>query len=431
MNPTPLLRAAAPLLLLSLSAASASAAPAPKIDPAALALLQKVQAASLKMHSFSADSSVTTHSRAGDSRHVGTVRFMKPNFGREDSYDLEKNPASGLWKKSNIRTLVSDGKLNWNVHDSQCFQSEDDPQGNSVATNAVGVDFFNTKNSLLSMLQDPKNPVNIVTVTDAGTQSLSGAACRVVEMRRSTSLEHEPKERQAAPGGVILEIDRLYINADAVICRMSMADNIGGSGDAELTNIRVNPPLTPADFQYTPPPGVQIAKASDGPPPSPPLLAAGTPAPDFAATTPDGKQVHLSDFKGKTVVLDFWSTWCPPCQRSMPHLEKVYQSVKDKNVAVLGVCVWDDKPAYDKWVAAKKNTYHFPTAFDPAGHGAGSIASKLYQVSGIPTQYVIDKDGKIAASTVGYNENGTDLEDALKAQGVDVPKEGKTAAARP
>ena len=139
----------------------------------------------------------------------------------------------------------------------------------------------------------------------------------------------------------------------------------------------------------------------------PKLLAVGTEAPDFAATTSDGKTVHLSDFKGKPVVLDFWSTWCGPCQMSMPHLEKVYQQVKDKEVTVLGVCVWDDKAAYDKWIIAKKGIYTFTTAFDPAGRTMDtSIASHLYNVSGIPTQYVIDKDGKIAASSVGYDENG-------------------------
>ena len=98
----------------------------------------------------------------------------------------------------------------------------------------------------------------------------------------------------------------------------------------------------------------------------------------------------------------------------------MYQQVKDKNVAVLGVCVWDDKAAYNKWVTAKKGTYDFPTAYDPAGRGKDSIASNLYHVSGIPTQYVIDKDGKIAASTVGYDEGGTFLEFALNKLGTDI-----------
>ncbi len=152
----------------------------------------------------------------------------------------------------------------------------------------------------------------------------------------------------------------------------------------------------------------------------PKLLPAGTPAPDFAAVAPDGTMVHLSDFKGKPVVLDFWSTWCGPCQMSMPHLEKVYERVKDKGVAVLGVCVWDDKTAYTQWVKNKAGVYTFPTAYDPAGRAPSSIAGSLYHVSGIPTQYVIDKDGNVAAANVGYDESDHRLEAALTKLGVAV-----------
>ncbi|MCW3058919.1 MAG: Thiol-disulfide isomerase and thioredoxin, partial [Capsulimonas sp.] len=161
------------------------------------------------------------------------------------------------------------------------------------------------------------------------------------------------------------------------------------------------------------------------------LLAAGSDAPDFSAVAADGRQVKLSDYKGKTVVLDFWATWCGPCQASMPHLESVYQQVKDQDVVVLGVCVWDQKDAYDKWVAKKAAQYTFLTAFDPAGHGDNSIASKLYRVKGIPTQYIIDKDGKIAAGYSGYNKGETRLDQALAKLGVTVPSDMKAASAKP
>ena len=194
--------------------------------------------------------------------------------------------------------------------------------------------------------------------------------------------------------------------------------------ELDFSNWVLNKPIPAAQLAWSPPAGAKPFS-------EPVLLAIGSPAPDFAALTPDGKTVHLSDYKGKTVVLDFWATWCGPCQRSMPHLEKVYQQVKDKNVAVLGVCVWDEKGAYDKWVTQNVGTkYNFPVAFDPAGRGKSNIAGGLYKVTGIPTQYVIDKDGKVAASTVGYEDGDSRLEANLSKLGVDVPVPPKTASTK-
>lgn len=153
----------------------------------------------------------------------------------------------------------------------------------------------------------------------------------------------------------------------------------------------------------------------------PTLLAKGSVAPDFTAFAPDGTPVKLSDLKGKIVILDFWATWCGPCQQSMPHLESVYKRVKDQGVAVLALCVWDEKAEYVKWLGTKKGVYTFPTAFDPEGRGPKNIAGSLYKVEGIPTQYIIGRDGTIVAGNIGFDPANPFLDRTLAGLGIKMP----------
>lgn len=120
-------------------------------------------------------------------------------------------------------------------------------------------------------------------------------------------------------------------------------------------------------------------------------------APDFQLTTLDGKQVKLSDYKGKKVILNFWATWCPPCRAEVPDLEKFYSSYKDKDMVIIGVDLTKaekGKSVIRNFVKSYGITYLVPLDIE-------NLVSGVYQVSVIPTSYVIDSRGIISEKVVG------------------------------
>lgn len=126
-------------------------------------------------------------------------------------------------------------------------------------------------------------------------------------------------------------------------------------------------------------------------------------APDFALKDRDGKTVHLSDYKGKVVLLDFWATWCGPCKIEIPWFMEFEQQYKDKGFAVLGVSMDEDGwSAVKPYLERMKVNYRIVLGNDKVGDQYGGVDS-------LPTTLLIDRQGRIAATHVGLSGGKEDF----------------------
>lgn len=135
----------------------------------------------------------------------------------------------------------------------------------------------------------------------------------------------------------------------------------------------------------------------------------GFTAPDFTLKTLDGKTIKLSDYRGKPVYLNFWTSWCPACKEEMPEIEKFYERNKDR-VEILTINItYSDKIPDVKELLAKNNA-QFPVLLD---ENSNHSVTDLYGVYGIPASFFIDKNGVIREHHVG-GMTLTPLEDGMK-----------------
>ena len=168
----------------------------------------------------------------------------------------------------------------------------------------------------------------------------------------------------------------------------------------------INEPVPDALFTYVPPANFRELDKLEHRSTLPDTTMIGKPAPELTLNTLDGKPLPLSSLRGKTVLLDFWATWCIPCRNQMPSVAKLHGETKDQGLVLLGVD--DDESASIAQKFDQENQYDWPSLFDGMGH----VGRKAFHVNAIPTLVLIDKSGMIVDIQLGA---GPTTEPAIRA----------------
>jgi peroxiredoxin len=135
----------------------------------------------------------------------------------------------------------------------------------------------------------------------------------------------------------------------------------------------------------------------------------GKEAPDFTLPDINGKQVGLSEFKGKVVMLDFFASWCPPCRQEVPDFVELQKAYGDNGLAVVGVALVNMQEAKD---FAVKFSINYPVLIDD-----GNVSNLYGPIRSIPTTFILDKNGKIVKLYIGMRPKNifeADIKELLK-----------------
>jgi cytochrome c biogenesis protein CcmG, thiol:disulfide interchange protein DsbE len=137
-------------------------------------------------------------------------------------------------------------------------------------------------------------------------------------------------------------------------------------------------------------------------------VGVGDAAPAFSLPTESGKAIALETLRGQVVYVDFWASWCGPCRRSFPWMNDMQQRYGDRGFKVVAINVDKKRTDADRFLQA--NAARFAVVYDPDGK-----APLAYAVAGMPSSYLIDRNGNVAAVEAGFlDERTAAREDAIR-----------------
>lgn len=219
-----------------------------------------------------------------------------------------------------------------------------------------------------------------------GTASVNGVLCHVVYVEYALEAKRTKRERWffGVKDHLPRKLEEITLNDKGRY----------GAYVLSLSNLRVNVPFGDEVFQIRPPRGYTITPYRV--PDRPTLLAVGEPAPDWTLNDASGTTHTLAEYRGKVVVLDFWATWCGPCIRTMPEIQRLHEKYLSHDLIVLGVNSWEESNS-SAYMKAQGFTYGLLLK--------GEDIAKAYRVDTLPTVYVIGSDGKIIYRSIGVGDD--------------------------
>jgi thiol-disulfide isomerase/thioredoxin len=218
------------------------------------------------------------------------------------------------------------------------------------------------------------------------------AECWVVEVNLPKSPPHE------------FWIDKSSYLVDRDVQLPSRTGNaVSAKVTLTLKKVEIDEPPNANLFEFAPPKNAKEVEMLDIPGVKRPILT-GTHAADFKLKDLDGNEFTLAGARGKVVMLDFWATWCGPCRRELPSIEKIYQEYSKAGVIIAGV---NDEDSGKVKGFVKQNKYSFPTLMD-----SSRKVHAAFRVRAIPSVLIIGPDGVIAKHFIG-GRSETDLRAAL------------------